>query len=242
MSSKLQGSGLALVAALVIGAVAAGSAQAAEEFHAVKPNPLNTELTGEKIEHVILDSKADDSELHAHQLFTNEAGAQVTCNVFSPEGTLAKATPTEITVTPKYSVCEVSNPKVGSFFAHIELTECHYRVFSAYEGEHAPIAIACKNQGEEIHVFATFLGVKLQCITVPEQEPTAGGVTYTNARIELHDAITVTATVEGIEYTTHQNCGGQAEGYETLNDMTYQGAIIVGGTDTGENRIHLWWE
>lgn len=228
MSNKLRALGLILFATFAMSVAATGVASAEEgteeKFHS-------------EVDHTILDV-FQESEV---QLFSTGEG-EVTCTEVSATQTIEGKTTESITVVPEYGGhCTVSGPP-GTFPAHIEFTECDYDFTSTKVGNHSPVHVNCPEE-QEIHVKATFLGFKIQCITIPGQEPTGGGVTYKAGEpTEGKKTITVEATVEGIEYTTHKNCGGSGEPYEVLNNATYTGDATVWGTDTDGNKVDIWWQ
>lgn len=229
MNRKLKMLGFAAIAALALSAVGASGASAVDRHFA-----------SEKA-HTILDAEALATE-HGIQKFTVTGGALGTeCKKVSAHATIAAATVTEITATPTYSECEKSG---GGQKVHVHMETCDY-LFTAtrtttpggVEDPHSQVHIKCTQTGDHIEIKATTIIGELNCLRVPPQTPTGGGVTYeTGVKNGKHD-ITINATVTGIEYTEVGACGAN----HVTNDGTYTGTITVSGTDAGGAAVGITW-
>ena len=216
MSIKLKALSLGLVAAFAISAIAASSALAVE---------VPAKFTSTK-EHTILSATAINN-----QVFTTTAGTTECTAVAVDEATMATGVESAITATPTYTGCIGFLP--SSVTIRVTMTSCDYKFTSEVPAgrEHAELHIECTTAGDEIDWEAKFLGVFVQCLKVPPQTPTGGGVTYANSGI---DHIKIKATVTGIKYTEVGACGPG-----TANDGAYFGEVTVSGKDTEGNTATL---
>ena len=217
MSIKLKALGLALVAACAISAIAASSASATGE-----------KFTSNK-EHTILSAA---QVAGGKQIFETTVGPLTCTEVSVDEATMATGVESVITAKPTYGGCtgEIGGVTVTT---RVTMTSCDYKFTSEVPAgkEHAEVHIECTTAGDEIDVEGKFLGVFLQCVKVPAQTPTGGGVVYTNSGT---DHIKIKATVTGIKYTEMGSCGSG-----TANDGKYEGEVTVSGKDTEGNTATL---
>ncbi len=220
MSNKLKVLGLAFVAIFAMSAVAASAASAAETFHS---DGHPTTLT---------------AEAKTNQVFTTTVG-KVTCTAVSLDNTTITAEEThEITAHPTYTGC--TGPL--GITIRVNMTSCDYNFTSTRTGEHAQVHIECATTGDEIDVRKEIFGVESECIRVPAQTPTGGGVTYTNGEANGIRDVVVKATVTGIKYTEMGGVGCGTAG-TVVNDGTYTGEVTVkGDNDPGGEPTSIWWE
>lgn len=201
MTRNLKALGLALMAVFAMSAIGAQAASA-DLFTSEEEK---TVLTG--------------NETNEHR-FTIWGGF-TTCKEAFFEGTVEGKEKPEATVHPEYGECEDS---FGSELT-VDTEGCFYKLGTETVEGHAPVTIECL-EGHSI----TLRSVNTGChITVHEQGPLYG-VTYkdgTNPATGKED-VTVTATVEGIHYTTNIICQfGGLTGTDT--DGFYEGAVTVDG-------------
>jgi len=227
MNRKSKALGLVLFAAFSLSAVTASGASAAgERFHSDG-------------EHTILDFTQDGTESSATglQTFTTTAG-QLSCTGVEANVTLTGKTLSEITAVPVFTNC---NKREGadeheSLLIHVQMTSCDYLLTSEKSGIDAPVHIRCSTPGDHIHLKATFLGTELNCLTIPSQTPTGGGLSYHNIGASPR-TLTIEATVTGVEYTEKGVCGSAV-----ANDGIYTGNVLVRGTNTEGKEVDTWWE
>ena len=216
MSIKLKALGLALVAACAMSAIAASSASAAGE-----------KFTSNR-EHTILSTSSINK-----QVFTTTAGTIECTEASVDEATMATGAESAITAKPTYNGCTgvIGGSAVTT---RITMTSCDYKFTSEVPAgkEHAEVHIECTTAGDEIDIEGKFLGVFVQCIKVPAQTPTGGGVTYENSGT---DHIKIKATLTGIKYTEIGGCGSNTN----VNDGTYSGEITVSGKGAAEGTATL---
>lgn len=201
--------GLALTAALALGAVAASTSSAWFAWEEEKePNPP------------VATAKAVGTQ------FFHTKEQQVTCEGVSfDEG---KVFGGSITGVPTYSGCKLAG---SGLTVHIEFTNCEYVFHTKPEGE-----ISC-DSGVEAHIKVTFLGMKLNCLTIPGQQPTSPVVDFINQGTGSNRDIRVLSKLTGIEYTKQGFCG---EG--TADDGSYTGEITVTGETPKGTPIGIEWQ
>ena len=216
MTIKLKVLGLALVAACAMSAMAATSASATGE-----------KFTSDKT-HTILSASAINN-----QVLTTTVGATECTEISFDEATMASTAVTEITAKPTYSGCvdTIGGSKVT---ARVNMTSCDYKFTSEIPAgkEHSQLHIECTTAGDEIDWEVKVLGVFVQCLKIPAQTPTGGGVTYANSGT---DHIKMKFTVTGIKYTELGSCGNNTN----VNDGTYEGEVTVSGKDTAGSTATL---
>jgi hypothetical protein len=231
MNSKLEALGIALVAALAIGALAAPAAQA-QEFHS-------------EVEHTILMSKSigaqlfsmDVGNLECKEVSLNEAESTI-----GPEA----STTGEVPATPEYAECVKAGTSTGVYF-DFATNGCGYVFTSETDAtEHAQVHIECANGGDTEEggpgILTRVTAFKLNCLDFPPQtvggNETGSGVHYTNTGAGAGRTIDVEATIsEEIHYTQTGVCG---EG--TKFNGSYTGVVEVEGTDTNEEQVGVWTE
>jgi hypothetical protein len=229
MNGKLEALGIALVAALAIGALAAPAAQA-HEFHS-------------EVEHTILMSESkspptfatDIGELECGNVSLNEAESTI-----GPEA----STTDEVTVTPEYEEC-VKAGTTTRVFPDFATNECGYVFTSETDAtEHAQVHLECLGESTEggQGVLTTATVFKLNCLDFPPQtvggNETGSGVHYANTGAGAGRTIDVEATIgEEIHYTETGICGS-----ETKFNGSYTGVVEVEGTDTNEEQVGIWVE
>jgi hypothetical protein len=231
MNGKLEALGIALVAALAIGALAAPAAQA-HEFHS-------------EVEHTILMSESIGS-----QVLTTDAG-QLECGKVSlneAESTIGPeaSTTDEVTVTPEYEEC-VKAGTTTQFYPDFATNECAYVFTSETDAtEHAQVHIECAKGGDTEEggpgILTRVTVFKLNCLDFPPQtvggNETGSGVHYTNTGAGAARTVDGEATVEKeIHYTETGVCGS-----ETKFNGSYTGVVEVEGTDTEEEQVGIWVE
>lgn len=172
MIRNLKALGLALVATMALGAVAASAASAQPTFSA-------------EGEHAILDVVSNET-----QTFNIPGAGTVNCEKVSVEATIlsAEESTSELKATPTYSECEAF-----SIEAHIDFTGCWY-LFTA-NGE---VHILCP-PGSTIDIKVTLFGSKFNCVMVEEQS--VNEVAYSNkeGHVNLEPNVSgIKSTVEGV--------------------------------------------
>jgi len=225
MNRKLKALGLALFAAFALSAMTASGASAAEEFHSSEA-------------HTILDVTQDGTEgsITGQQIFETTVG-KLSCTGVEASVTLTAKTLSEITAVPTYTKCNKIENGAEGLVTHVKFTSCDYLFTSKKSGTHSQVHIQCSTPGDHIHVNATFLGSEVQCVTIPPQTPTGGGVTYHPVGSAPKRTLTIEATVTGIEYTEKGICGSAV-----ANNGIYNGNVLVQGTNTNNEEIDIWWE
>ena len=237
MTRNLKAFGLALVAAMALGAIGAQGASASID-HEFESDAVNkkTVLTG-------------SMEPSTKDVFSATAGLDVTCSVGTFSGTIEGNTVDQVTVHPKYSSCESS---LGGL--SVDTAGCNY-VFDSDTTEdathsagteHASVTLECESahsaSPHKIRITApgctiTFETTHAGSVVVNHS---LHGVTYTNLDSDGHaghesenskSAITVTSTVKTIKYTAEAGsfCGLAGHPAGTYNNGTYSGKATVTG-------------
>jgi hypothetical protein len=215
MNGKLEALGIALVAALAIGALAAPAAQA-HEFHS-------------EAEHTILMGEAKTVQTFSFDSFAVEcksASLDEEHSTIGPE----TATAEEVTVKPEYEEClkEESSTNIFSEFG-----ECGYVLTGeTNETGHAQVHIECASEGDKIDFTAT--AFKLPCVDIPPQTVggNGSGVHYTDTGEGSSRSVDADATVSGIHYTLTGVCGS-----ETGENGAGSGTLELTGTNTAEEPV-----
>jgi len=222
MNRKSKALGLALFAVFALSAMTASSASAAGElFHSDG-------------DHTILDATQDGAEGSetGRPTFHTTVG-KLTCKGVHAEVTITETTPSQITAKPTYTNCQ----GLG-LTTHVHMNTCDFLFTSEKVDSDAPVHIKCEKLGDEIEIKATFLGSEVNCVDVPAQTPTGGGVVYhehvVGAKIRT---LTIEATVKGIEYTETGSCGSKV-----ANDGEYTGNVLIEGTNTNKEETDIWWK
>jgi hypothetical protein len=226
MTRNLKAFGLALVAMLAFGGIAAQGASAATT-HTFTSEVSNTVLTGKNESYTTGKSR---------EKFTATAGLTVECDS-TYEGTQAGAGSRDhVTVHPKYHNCTSSLGGTPT----VHTNGCNYTFDSDTTtnthpaGEHAPVTLEC----EGTHVIEiTAPGCNFAFAASHNGTPvnqSLHGVTYT--QLTSHgpgskNALTVTATVRTIHYTTTPNslCGLAGHPAATYTNGSLDGTVEVDG-------------
>jgi hypothetical protein len=181
MTRNLRALGLALAAALVLGAVAASGASAEYKFTS-GGTTANTFVTGEQWE--------------IHQFFIG--GQAIKCFVAKFQGTQSTTTTNQLTITPVYENCTYGETRQ----IDITMNGCTYLFTGTTNAEkHGLFHVKCP-AGKVIEAHLTEPAGTNKCtITIAEQAAT-GGVTYTNNRKVEPDNVTVHLTTT-VKLTAH---------------------------------------
>jgi hypothetical protein len=226
MSLKLKALGLAVFAALAVGAVSVVSA-AADEGGVAHSDVDWTHITGKQ-----------EGSLHENALVDHDEEDAVTCSTANFTASVAGKTQTEITVTPTYAGCETTE---NEYPTTVNMNGCTYTLTFTDDPaqKHHTVHLGCPaGKTVKISVNPPFVG---ECHTyIPPQTPTTGGVTYTTHTIEekhatetthLH-ALTLDITIEGITNTKEETGFGCAGGGGHSQNSTLKGTVTVEGKDT----------
>ena len=241
MTRNLKALGLALVAAMAIGAFGAQGASA-HQFTS-DSDSAKTTLTGfnESYTDTIEDPKVSESR---HK-FTATAGLEVLCDA-EFAGTVAGNSVDTVTVHPKYHNCTFKGEP-----ATVDTGGCNYvfgsdtTVNTHPSGTHASVTLECESAHEAsphtIKVTTSFCNLQFET-TAPAStvvNHSLHGVTYTNldqasGADEKHSsksAITVNATVRTITYTVLGGsfCGLSGHAAGTYTNGSYDGLATVTG-------------
>ena len=206
--------------------MASGASAAGERFHA-------------ETAHSTLDFTQDGTEGTATgtQTFATTVGS-LTCTGVKGSATLTEATPSSITLVPEYTNCAKIEGGVEGTKLDIKMRSCDYLFTAERSGTHAQVHIKCTTAGDHIATNATILGSEVACMKFPAQTLTGGGVVYHNIGSGTTREITIETTVTGLEYTEVGACGSNT----VANDGTFQGNLLVTGTNTNGEHEGVWWE
>jgi hypothetical protein len=219
MTRNIKALGLALVAVFAMSAVAASSASA---LHFVSGAGI---------------AKVDGAQVGVNVFTAN--GSPIECDEATFSGTVVATTTTEQTITPTYKKCRFASKTEN---ATVDMNGCAFILTIPNEADvHNPLHIECPTGAGAIthngvaNTKAIVITTPGVCeITIPEQTPTGGGVTYAAGTSGGRKDITVNATISGIHYTTHglcQSISGKATEF-TWADGTYAGQITLNGTNS----------
>jgi hypothetical protein len=222
MTRNLKAFGLALVAAMALGAIGAQTASAVVE-HSFRSPVENTVLTG----------SFDPST--GNHVFTATSGLIVECSAGTFSGTNVGKVLDRVTVHPKYSGCTSSLGNVT-----VDTDGCNYTFYSnttedaahSPGTEHAAVGLECESS-HAIEITAP--GCNLAFSAAHSGTPvnqSLHGVRYT--QLSSHSgkhAITVYATVKTIKYiaTSGSLCGLAGHPAGTYSNGTYTGKASVTG-------------
>jgi hypothetical protein len=213
MSIKLKALGLALVAALAVGAVGVMGATASTGGHFISEQS-----------HTII--KAE--QVSSHVLFDHELGIGITCKKASFEGTSNAITTTELTITPHYTECSGG----GDASVDVTMNGCAY-VFtvntSPATSDNTTHVECPAAKVIEVHVDPPIVGTCT--ITIKAQTP-LGGLTYEAGSSGGKSDISSNITISGIHAVKHESgfgCFGSAGTSETA---TLSGTATVKGFTT----------
>jgi len=216
MTRKLKTFGLALLALLAMGAIAASSASAYAFTAPGAGAGQKTFLTGAGTTKPVL-----------------KTSGTVECTGSFFSGSVTGSEQSTVTLAPTYTGCTAFGFATG----HVKLNGCTYR-FEApstepsagqYTGK--PFQIICP-AGKQIEITPTTFGVSVCTQSIPEQAPAKGHVVYSNnAELGAEMDYLANATAEGISYTgTGGACGPSGTA------ATYSGQATVKGY---ENEAHF---
>jgi hypothetical protein len=179
MKRNLKALGLVLAATFAFSAMAASAASAHWVF---TPEVKPAVITGEQIEHIVEGKEANYLEITGKK-------SRVHCNKAKYDGTTEALETEDVTVHPTYSECSAT----GGFATTVDTKGCDFTLTGETDSEkHGKTHLICET-GSDISVTIPSINCT---ITIHEQTPTAGGVTYTNNGKHV-DA---TATITGITY------------------------------------------
>jgi hypothetical protein len=222
MTGNLKAFGLALVAAMALGAIGAQGASAVVE-HSFRSGAANTVLTGASESYTTGSSK---------DVFSATAGLTVSCDG-TFEGTNTGTTTDTVTVHPKYHNCTSSLG--GSPTVHTN--GCNYIFDSdttqasghSTSSEHAAVSLECET-GHVIEITAPGCNFAFNVA-----QGSRHGVRYSEVTHSSKKSITVTATVKTIAFnaTSGSLCGLAGHSAGTYTTGTYDGkATVTGYTDS----------
>ena len=220
MSRNLKVLGLALLAALALGAIGAQGAAAVVE-HSFRSTTNSTVLTG-----------------HGESNFIFQPGGTTgpafACSIATVSGTNVGSTRDTITLHPKYDSCIVSEKK-GTF----ETDGCNFIIdsdtttSSHWRGsEHGAVSIECEKDGAGNPIHQSKFSV-LGCTFIIGSTHPAGttvnqglhGARFTQVTHSLKHSVTVSMTLETVHYTA---LGAPCIGLGLLPGGTYSDGILSG--------------
>ena len=219
MIRKLKVLGLALGAVFALSATMASGASAVDIF-TVENGGVNTAvLTGES----------------ANNLFKiTGAGFEIKCGVSRFAGTVTNGASTATIFPTYYQTTPGTKCPTTLGNALVKMNGCDYDLTGSTTGSDggsadATVSITCTSPN------VIEIQGPLGCtVSIPQQTPTSGGVTYANEGAGATRAVTVTATSTGITYTATNACtlvGINTHG----NDADYTGTVTVKGfVDNGQ--------
>jgi hypothetical protein len=213
MKRNLKALGLAMVAALALGAVAASAAQAASHHVSVASFPAVV--------------TAKDT---VNTVFSITGGEHtVECRTTKYEGTLPEEKNKEVTVTPTYSECQV-DPIFGPS-ATVTVNHCAYVLKGVTDANGDAVAEVECAEGNEITITYTFPFTSHVCTVHVTPQTPGGGVHYE----QNGEKIKIEATVTGIKYhETEDEAGSPCPNNFTGEDGTLNGTVEAEGfKDTG---------
>jgi hypothetical protein len=232
MTRNIKALGLALVAALALGAVlAAGASATTHKFLVDHGSGEQAHLTAE----------AENTQVFMWS--TTNSKKRFSCNkvnIVTGTGTV-KDGASEATAGSKYEECVAIDEEAGKEVAMFpEFNKCHYLFFGettkgnpTENGEHANVEIKCEKVGEEIEFKVTAL--KLKCDNIPQQV-IKHAVRYENKTTEsgITD-ITIKFTPHNIKNTTLNTVAcptGTGSPVEHTNGLYTGNVTVTGFKDT----------
>jgi hypothetical protein len=232
MSLKLKALGLALIAALAVGAVSVMSATA---------NP------GEKQGHFTSDAAgawthvtgSREGTLHENVFIDHALGDALTCTTVNATASVGVATATELTATPTFAGCKTTNE--GREF-HVDMNACAFvlTIFEKPETKDQTTHLECP-AGKEVTLTVTGpFGVKCT-IHIPPQTPTTGGVVYTTTT-DANKKHTLTGEITAFGITnnrTEEGFGGCLFNAGHGNNATLLGKATAQGKDTNGKVVNI---
>jgi ketosteroid isomerase-like protein len=230
MSLKLKALGLAMFAALAIGAVSVVSA-GADTGGVMHSDVEWTHITGEQ------EIPVPPPTVHDNRLIDHVQEDAVQCKVATFTANVAAKTATEVTATAHYTECETTN---NGYPTNVNMNGCHFVLTFTDEAaaKHHTAHLVCPaEKNVKISINPPIVG---ECHTyIPSQTPTTGGVVYTQIEIAGKKALTLDVTIQGITNTKEETgfgCGG-AGGHD--NQSTLEATIKVQGKDTVGNPTNI---
>jgi hypothetical protein len=224
MIRNLKALGLALVAAMALGAIGAQAASAVVE-HSFNSDAEDTVLTGKN---------ESFGTGNSRDVFQATPGLTVECDA-TFGGTVGKKVEDTVTVHPKYESCgggvTVHTDGCNYIFGSDTTTSAH-----SSSSEHASVSLECE-AGHEIEITRPGCNIAFnQFHSTTEVNQGLHGVRYTN--LPEHsggDAITVDATVSTIKYlvTSGSFCGLAGHAAGTYSNGSYDGLAEVTGFAAG---------
>jgi hypothetical protein len=225
MSLKLKALGLAVFAALAVGAVSVVSATAdtGGVFHS---EVSWTHIKG-----------AQEGTLHQNALIDHGEGDAITCSTVSYTGNTDALTETEITVTGSYSGCKTTN---NGYPVTVDMTGCAFvlTIGDAAGLKHHTSHLECATGNEvDVTINPPFVG---EChIKIPAQTPTTGGTAYKGITVGGKNALTLDITVEGITSTKTETGFGCLGAPGHTNNSTLKGTVVAEGFNTAGGRVNI---
>jgi len=197
MIRKYKAFGLAMMALVAFGAIAAQGASAI---------PLTVDNSLSK---VFITGTTDSPSVHT---LTVEPGLAVECThaLYRGEAEVKSGAVNEISLTPEYTGCKA----FGFATAHVKHNGCIFTLTTPVkigEGEVTwnkdQIHVVC-SEGKRIEITPTSFGVSVCTAFVGSQTPSAGHLVARNEGTSTEMTLTDEATVEGVTYTsTGPACG-----------------------------------
>ena len=226
--------GLALVAALALGAIGAQGASAVVE------HSFRSDATSEKT--VLTGSNAGETSPANHIFRAGTGGPTTTCTGATLSGTNIGNKTDTTTLHPKYTGCTAFG--VG---APITTNGCNY-IFDSdtttnphFGGEHAAVSLECETSHDITKDGACKVTIQ-ESHTSPEgKEVTVNqslhGVRYTAVTHSSKSSITVTATIGQIHYTTIGGiaCNAIGKPQGTYTDGITEGKFTLTGFEDTDN-------
>jgi hypothetical protein len=229
MKSKFSVLGLALVAALAFGALAAQGAIAANTHHITAAKEWTPTASAATVQE--FRSTTDIAKGYK----CNKVSASVTNNVPTTED--------EITVTPSYEECTAFEGESTIANVFVETGECDYLFKSTTTegnptgGSHANVEIKNRvNPEEPCHIEVKATAFKFKCASIPNQV-VEHAVRYEQGT----EDIVIKATAHGIENKTTNSiaCPTESGGTEVHNDGSYVGDVTLKAHDSNAEPVAL---
>jgi hypothetical protein len=159
--------------------------------------------------------------------FITNAGT-VKCSSIIYTGTASVATPTEITVTPKYEKCTA----FGFVSTPIDTNNCHF-TFISHPTTPPVMHIVCPTAPITMTAF--------NCWTTVGSQTVNSGIGYTNNGAGTTRDVTAELNISGLSYTQHPKSFPQCDS-GTFTNGTYTGLVRVKGTNTAGTQVGIWWQ
>jgi hypothetical protein len=229
-----------MAAVLILGAVAASTAQATGEG----------EITSASGTYPLILS----AEANASQKFT-AFGKEMTCQE-TRYAISYEAAATSGTITPEYNICHVPGPLGITLPATVTMNTCDLILYHPTTDLSDPTGnswnltteIDCENANDtiEIHIYANHNGHTNEtpiCTTTVTQQTVANGPTATN---NANGTVTLSGQVTGLHAESHNSSSLCPEGSGTKTTTTFAldlptgGMIVNGKTEGGApNAFHI---